>query len=80
MDEIFDWNLGNMIYNGLITLRLCGFSIVEIRVVSPKTGPGGHERASRFPGLGPGCGLGGSRARARKAGWADFLVGLKEQC
>ena len=25
MDVIFDWYLGNMIYNGLITLRLCGF-------------------------------------------------------
>ena len=34
MDVIFDWNLGNMIYNGLITLRLCGFPFVEIRVVS----------------------------------------------
>ena len=31
MDMIFDWNLGNMIYNGLITLRLCGFSFAEIR-------------------------------------------------
>ena len=31
MDVIFDWNLGNMIYNGLITLRLCGFPFVEIR-------------------------------------------------
>ena len=34
MDVIFDWNLGNMIYHGLITLRLCGFPIVEIGVVS----------------------------------------------
>ena len=34
MDVIFDWNLGNMIYNGLITLRLCGFPFVEIGVVS----------------------------------------------
>ena len=34
MDVIFDWNLGNMIYNGLITLRLCGFPFMEIRVVS----------------------------------------------
>ena len=31
MDVIFDWNLGNMIYNGLITLRLCGFPFTEIR-------------------------------------------------
>ena len=31
MDVIFDWNLGNMIYNGLITLRLCGFPFAEIR-------------------------------------------------
>ena len=34
MDVIFDWNLGNMIYNGLITHRLCGFPFVEIRGVS----------------------------------------------
>ena len=34
MDVIFDWNLGNMIYHGLITLRLCGFPIMEIGVVS----------------------------------------------
>ena len=34
MDVIFDWNLGNMIYHGLITLRLCGFPFVEIEVVS----------------------------------------------
>ena len=33
MDVIFDWNLGNMIYNSLITLRLCGFPFAEIRVV-----------------------------------------------
>ena len=31
MDVIFDWNLGNMIYNGLITLWLCGFPFAEIR-------------------------------------------------
>ena len=34
MDVIFDWNLGNMIYNGLITLRLCGFPFAEIGIVS----------------------------------------------
>ena len=34
MDVIFEWNLGNMIYNGLITLRLCGFPFTEIGVVS----------------------------------------------
>ena len=34
MDVIIDWNLGNMIYHGLITLWLCGFPIVEIGVVS----------------------------------------------
>ena len=34
MDVIFDWNLGNMTYNGLITLRRCGFPFVEIGVVS----------------------------------------------
>ena len=34
MDVIFDWNLGNMMYNGLITLRLYGFPFVEIGVVS----------------------------------------------
>jgi len=34
MDVIFDWNLGNMIYNGLITLRHCGFPFTEIGVVS----------------------------------------------
>ena len=33
MDVIFDWYLGNMIYNGLITLRLCGFPFAEIGVV-----------------------------------------------
>ena len=31
MDVIFDWNLSNMIYNGLITFRLCGFPFAEIR-------------------------------------------------
>ena len=34
MDVILDWNLGNLTYNGLITLRLCGFPFVEIGVVS----------------------------------------------
>jgi hypothetical protein len=34
MDVIFDWNLGNKIYHGLITLRLCGFPFAEIEVVS----------------------------------------------
>ena len=34
MDVIFDWNLGNMIYNGFITLRLCGFLFAEIGVVA----------------------------------------------
>ena len=34
MDVIFDWNLGNMIYNGHTTLRLCGFLFVEIGVVA----------------------------------------------
>ena len=34
MDVIFDWNMGNMIYNGLITLRCCGFPFAEIRVAS----------------------------------------------
>ena len=34
MDVIIDWDLGNMIYYGLITLRLCGFPIAEIGVVS----------------------------------------------
>ena len=34
MDVIFDWNLGNMIYHGLITLQLCGFPFAEIGVVS----------------------------------------------
>ena len=37
MDVIFDWNLGNMIYNGLITLRLCGFPFAKIEVVSLST-------------------------------------------
>ena len=34
MDVIFDWNLGNLIYNGLITLRRCGFPFAEIGVAS----------------------------------------------
>jgi hypothetical protein len=34
MDVIFDWNLGNKIDHGLITLRLCGFPLTEIEVVS----------------------------------------------
>ena len=34
MDVIFDWKLGNMIYNDLITLRRCGFPFTEIVVVS----------------------------------------------
>ena len=33
MVVIFDWNSGNMIFNGLITLQLCGFPFVEIGVV-----------------------------------------------
>ena len=33
MDVIFDWNLGNMIYHGLIILRLGGFPFVKIGVV-----------------------------------------------
>ena len=33
MVVIFDWNSGNMIFNGLITLRLYGFLFVEIGVV-----------------------------------------------
>jgi hypothetical protein len=37
MDVVFDWNLGNMIYNGLITLRRCRFPFTEIGVVSPGT-------------------------------------------
>ena len=31
MDVVFDWNLGNMIFNGHNTLRLYGFPFVEIR-------------------------------------------------
>ena len=31
MDVVFNWDLGNMIYNGHITLRLCGFPFMEIR-------------------------------------------------
>ena len=38
MDVIFDWNLGNMIYNGLITLRRCGFPFAEIGVASDSKG------------------------------------------
>ena len=34
MDVIFNWNLGNMIFDGLITLRRCGFLFAEIGVVS----------------------------------------------
>ena len=34
MDVIFGWNLGNMIYNGLITLRLYGFPFAENQVAS----------------------------------------------
>jgi hypothetical protein len=34
MDVVFDWKLGNKIYRGLITLRLCGFPFIEIEVVS----------------------------------------------
>ena len=34
MVVIFDWNLGNMIYNDLITLRRCGFPFTKIGVVS----------------------------------------------
>ena len=34
MDVILDWDLGNMIYYGLITLQLCGFPFAEIGVVS----------------------------------------------
>ena len=47
MDVVFDWNLGNMIYNGLITLRLSGFFLrgnqvasVGIRaILDPRTKP-----------------------------------------
>ena len=34
MDVIFDWNLGNMIYNGLLTLRLYGFPFAKNQVAS----------------------------------------------
>ena len=34
MDVVFDWNLGNMIYNGHNTLRRCGFPFAEIGVIS----------------------------------------------
>ena len=34
MDVIFDWNLGNMIYNDLITLQHYGFPFAEIGVAS----------------------------------------------
>ena len=30
MDVVFDWNLGNMIYNGHNTLRLCGFPLQKL--------------------------------------------------
>jgi hypothetical protein len=33
MDVVFDWNLGNKIHRGLITLRLCGLPFTEIEVV-----------------------------------------------
>jgi hypothetical protein len=33
---VINWNLGNMIYNGLITHRLCGFPFAEIGVVSER--------------------------------------------
>ena len=39
MDVIFNWNLGNMIYNDLITLRLCVFSFTEIRSFQIGWGP-----------------------------------------
>jgi hypothetical protein len=54
MDVIFDWNLGNKIYHGLITLRLCGFPFAEIEVVSmgeaarPSVGPT-HPLSPRTP-------------------------------
>ena len=38
MDVIFDWNLDNMIYNGLITLRLYGFPFAEVRSFHPGRG------------------------------------------
>jgi len=49
---IFDWNLGNMIYSGLITLRLCGFPFVEIGVVSADLLLGGGDPggAAMLPG------------------------------
>jgi hypothetical protein len=34
MDVVFDWNLGNKIHHGLITLQLCGFPFMENEVVS----------------------------------------------
>jgi hypothetical protein len=37
MDVVFDWNLGNKIHHGLITLRLCGFPFAKIEVVSNAT-------------------------------------------
>ena len=62
MNVIFDWNLGNMIYHGLITLRLCGFPFAEIRsfhrpperwreAAVLEHGRGGQvERFARLPG------------------------------
>ena len=42
MDVVFDWNLGNMIYNGHNTLRLCGFPFAEIRSLPLVSEPRAH--------------------------------------
>ena len=69
MDVIIDWNLGNMIYNGLITLRHCGFPFAEIRVVSQRGKKGEREgeevllghRGFLFHYAGPANTVGGDR-------------------
>ena len=62
MDVIFDWNLGNMIYNDRITLRHCGFPFVEIGFVSAAAGQ------ARWPTLAPSRGAGGTAGRPRPSG------------
>ena len=57
MDVIFDWNLGNMIYNGLIILRHYGFPFAEIEVVSVADGGGAATatagaKGGPFPSIG----------------------------
>jgi hypothetical protein len=77
MDVIFDWNLGNKIYHGLITLRLCGFPFTEIGVVSPGVPPDSGGRGERGRQA---TASGGKGEREREVGERPVGCGFGARC